>query len=182
METCCKRGLTEVQSSAVHIQALVSADGIHIHMWVSVPNQQDLITQLYFKGDKYVETDKCASSPQAVNRILNIADNKLGEKEIVFNVIMRKEIPLDKNVYEKITGLYKVNKDMIEFIKMDDLLFVKFNGQMVSSLKYIGENTFEEKIERVKVVFELLPNDITKANIDFKGNKMTGERFLNYHD
>lgn len=58
---------------------------------------------------------------------------------------------------KKNKGLYKVTKDMIEFIKMDDLLFVKFNGQMVSSLKYIGENTFEEKIERVKVVYELLP-------------------------
>ena len=27
----------------------------HIHMRVSVPNQQDLITQLYFKGVKYIE-------------------------------------------------------------------------------------------------------------------------------
>ena len=30
----------------------------HIHLRVSVPNQQDLITQIYFKGGKYVETDK----------------------------------------------------------------------------------------------------------------------------
>ncbi|MBK7438610.1 MAG: hypothetical protein IPI77_18075 [Saprospiraceae bacterium] len=45
----------------------------HIHMRVSVPNQQDLITQIYFKGDKYVETDKWAASPQAVNRILDIS-------------------------------------------------------------------------------------------------------------
>ena len=80
----------------------------HIHMRVSVPNQQDLITQIYFKGGKYVETDKWASSPQAVNRILTITKNKAGVSEIVFNVIMIKEIPLDKNVYDKITGLYDV--------------------------------------------------------------------------
>lgn len=154
----------------------------HIHMRVSVPNQQDLITQLYFKNGKYVDTDKWASSPQAVNRILNISKNKSGENEIVFNVTMSKEIPLEKKVYDKITGLYKVNKDIIEFKRMDDLLFVKFNGQLVSSLKYIGENTFEEKIAQLKVVFELLPNDITKANIEYFGNKMTGERFLKYND
>ena len=82
-------------------------------MRVSVPNQQDLITQLYFKDGKYVDTDKWASSPQAVNRILNISKNKLGESEIVFNVIMSKEIPLDKKVYDKITGLYDVGESNI---------------------------------------------------------------------
>jgi protocatechuate 3,4-dioxygenase beta subunit len=154
----------------------------HIHLRVSVPDQQDLITQIYFKGGKYVETDNWASSPQAANRILKISENKSGESEIIFNVNMGKEIPLDKKVYDKITGLYQMNKNTVEFNRMDDLLFVKFNGQLVSSLKYIGNNTFEEKIEQIKVVFELLPNDITKANIEYYGNKMTGERFLKYND
>ncbi|MBL0336851.1 MAG: hypothetical protein IPP73_16460 [Chitinophagaceae bacterium] len=50
-------------------------------MRVSVPNQQDLITQIYFKGGKYVETDRWASAPQAVNRILNITQNS-GEMKL----------------------------------------------------------------------------------------------------
>jgi hypothetical protein len=147
-----------------------------------VPDQQDLITQIYFKGGKYVETDNWASSPQAANRILKISEKKSGEREVIFNVNLGKEIPLDKKVYDKITGLYQMDKNNFEFNRMDDLLFVKFNGQLVSSLTYIGNNTFEEKIEQIKVVFELLPNDITKANIEYYGSKMSGARFLKYKD
>lgn len=154
----------------------------HIHMRVSVPNQQDLITQLYFKGGKYIDKDPWASSPQAVNRILSITKGKDGVNEVLFDVLMAKEFPLDPNDFKRITGIYKVNKDIIEFKKMDDLLFVKFNGQLVSSLKYIGENTFEEKIEQTKVRFELLANGNTKANIEYAGQKMTGEKFLKYND
>ncbi len=154
----------------------------HIHLRISVPEQQDLITQIYFKGDKYVDTDTWASAPQAVNRILTISENALGESTIVFNVNMAKEIALDKKVYDKIKGFYQMGRKKVEFNNMDDLLFVKFNGQLVASLKYIGNNTFEEKIEQAKVVFEFLPNDITKATIEYYGDKMTGERFLKFTD
>lgn len=154
----------------------------HIHMRVSIPNQQDLITQLYFKGGEYVDKDAWSSSPHAANRILTISKNKNGESEVKFDVVMNKEIPLDEEVYKKITGLYQVDKDVVEFKKMDDLLFVKYNGQYVSSIKYIGNNTFEEKIEQLKVTFELLPNGGTKANINYYGKAMTGEKFLKYTD
>jgi len=154
----------------------------HIHMRVSVPDQQDLITQLYFKGDKYVDKDPWSSSSQAVNRVLSISKSKSGENEVTFDIVMNKEFPLDPEVFKKITGIYKVNNDLIEFKKMDDLLFVKFNGIFVSSLSYKGNNTFEEKIEQVIVTFELMPNGITKANIDYAGHKMTGEKYLKYSD
>ncbi len=60
----------------------------HIHMRVSVPDQQDLITQIYFKDGKYVDTDRWASDPQAVNRILTVRKNNAGESEIIFDVVM----------------------------------------------------------------------------------------------
>lgn len=154
----------------------------HIHMRVSVPNQQDLITQLYFKGDKYVDKDPWSSSPQAVNRVLSTSKNSKGENEVTFDVVMSKEFPLDPEVFKRITGLYQVDKDIVEFKKMDDLLFVKYNGQLVSSIKYIGENTFEEKIEQLKVTFELLPNGGARANINYGGQKMTVDKFLKYSD
>lgn len=154
----------------------------HIHMRVSVSNQQDLITQIYLKGDKYVDKDKWSSSPQAAERILTITKNSEGESEVTFDVVMSKEFPLDQEVYKKIAGLYKVNKNIIEFKKMDDLLFVKLNGQFVSSIKYVGENTFEEKIQQIKVTFELLPNGGSKANINYGGQITTGEKFLKYGD
>lgn len=135
----------------------------HIHMRVSVPGQQDLITQLYFKGGKYVDTDKWASAPQAANRVLAVSKNSSGENEIVFNVIMSKDIPLNKNVYDKLTGLYDIgDNNVIEFSKSDDLLLMKQNGQLRASLKYTGNNTFEGGIGYPKATFELLKDGTVK--------------------
>jgi hypothetical protein len=133
---------------------------------VSVPDQQDLITQIYFKGGKYVDTDKWASAPQAVRRILTIRKNNSAESEIIFNVIMSKEIPLDKKAYDKITGLYDVgDNNSIEFSKSDDLLFMKQNGQLWASLKYIGNNTFEGGIGYPKATFTLQKDDTVKVEV-----------------
>lgn len=154
----------------------------HIHMRVSVADQQDLITQLYFKNDKYIDKDRCASSPQAINRILNIQNNGKGGHEVVFDVLMRKEFSLEPEVYNRIAGLYKFEDSLIEFEKKGDLLFTKMNGQYVASLKYIGKNTFEEKIENLKVTFELVANGGTIANINYYGQKITAQKFLKYND
>ena len=155
----------------------------HIHMRVSVPNQQDLITQLYFKGGKYVDTDRWASDPNAVNRILKISKNNSGESEIIFNVIMSKEIPLDKKVYDKVTGLYDVGGgNFYEFIKNDDLLFMKQNGQLRASLKYIGNNTFEGGIGFPKVTFELQRDGTVKVVIVRTATvTLNGIKFLKYN-
>ena len=153
----------------------------HIHMRVSVTNQQDLITQIYFKGGKYLETDKWASSPQAVNRILNISKNKSGDSEIVFNVVMNKEIPLDKKVYDRVTGLFDIGNDnVIEFIKNDDLLFMKWNGQLSADLKYIGNNTFEGGIGFPKATFELLKDGGTKVVVVTVTKTYNGTKYLKY--
>jgi len=155
----------------------------HIHMRVSVPGQQDLITQLYFKDGKYVDTDEWASTPQAVNRILPISKNKLGEREIIFNVIMNKEIPLDKKVYDKVAGLYDVgNGNFYEFVKNDDLLFMKQNGQLRASLKYIGNNTFEGGIGFPKVTFDLQKDGTVKVAIVRSATlKLNGIKYLKYN-
>ena len=153
----------------------------HIHMRVSVPNQQDLITQIYFKGDKYVETDKWAASPQAVNRILDISKNKSGESEIVFNVILNKEISLDKNVYDKITGIYTLGDgNAFEFLKKDDLIFMKRNGLLLASLKYIGNNTFEDGIGYPKASFEIEKDGGVKVVVTTEGKTYNGTKYLKY--
>jgi catechol 1,2-dioxygenase len=155
----------------------------HIHMRVSVPNQQDLITQIYFKGGKYVKTDKWASAPQAVNRILDIATNKAGQSEVVFNVIMSKEIPLDKKVYDKVTGLFDIgDNNIVEFIKNDDLLFMKSNGQLRAALKYTGNNTFETGIGYPKATFELQKDGTVKVVIQRTIDKTSyGTKVLKYN-
>ena len=155
----------------------------HIHMRVSVPNQQDLITQLYFKNGKYVDTDRWASDPMAVNRILPITTNSSGETKIAFNVIMSREIPLDKKVYDKITGLYDFGGgNFIEFSKNDDLLFVKSNGQLFAGLKYIGNNTFEGGIGFPKATFDIQKDGSVKVAVLFNATQTSnGIKFLKYN-
>ena len=153
----------------------------HIHMRVSVPKQQDLITQIYFKGDEHIDNDTWASSPEAVKRILAIDKNSKGEHVVSFDVVLRKEYPLDSNVYRRIAGVYKMDdKSNIEFIKNDDLLFIKRNGHLMEGLKYVGNNTFEGGIGNPKVTFELLEKNETKAVVSFYGKTISGEKFLKY--
>ncbi len=153
----------------------------HIHMRVSVPDQQDLITQIYFKGGKYIDTDKWSSDPKAVNRILSLTKNSSGESEIIFNVIMSKEIPLDQKVYDKITGLYDIgNNNSIEFIKNDDLLFVKYNGHLIADIKYIGNNTFEGGIGFPKATFEIQKDGNVKVVVVNGTKTFNGTKFLKY--
>jgi len=153
----------------------------HIHMRVSIPGQQDLVTQIYFKGDKYIDKDTWASSPKAINRILKVEKNLAGENAVTFDVVMNKEFPLEKEVYNKITGLYKTDNDrIIEFIQSDDLLLMKRNGQFVTSFKYIGDNTFEGGIGNPKVRFELSPNGGSKVIVGSENNSYTGEKYLKY--
>lgn len=157
----------------------------HIHMRVSVPGQQDLITQIYFKDGKYVNTDRWASAPQAVNRLLTMRKNNSGESEIIFNVVMSKEVPLDKKVYDKITGLYDVgDNNFIEFSKNDDLLFMKQNGQLWAGLKYIGNNTFEGGIGYPKASFELQQDNTVKVVVVTEIPTLTtynGIKYLKYN-
>jgi len=153
----------------------------HIHMRVSVPGQQDLITQLYFKDGKYVDTDKWSSDPNAVNRILPITKRNTGESEITFNVIMRKEIPLDKNVYEKITGLYDMGEGRIaEFVQSDDLLLLKRNGQIIAGLRYTGNNTFEGGPVNPKIRFEIQQDGTVKVEYITATKTFTGTKYLKY--
>src|SRR5688572_24933134 len=45
----------------------------HSHLRVTAPDYQELVSQIYFKDDPFIETDPWASSAQAVQRILNVA-------------------------------------------------------------------------------------------------------------
>ena len=157
-----------------------------IHMRVSSPSQQDLITQIYFKGDKYIDTDTSSSAPESANRILEITTNTKNEKQVVFDVIMSKTFPLNDQVYKKIEGLYRTDEKIadseriFEFARKDDILFVKLKGQLVAGLKYIGENTFEGGMGYPKVKFDLQQGGNVKASIEMRNVKYAAEKFLKY--
>jgi len=157
----------------------------HIHMRVHSDKEQDLVTQIYFKGDKYIKTDPWASASDSINRILTIAKNSDNENELQFNVVMSKTFSPSEGVYKEITGLYMMEQNnTFEFIQNDDLLFVKQNGQFMASLNYIGNNTFEGGgggADTLKVSFELLPGCDVKATIIMIGYKtFTGKKYIKY--
>lgn len=161
----------------------------HIHLRISSGDHQDLITQIYFKGDAHIEKDAAAASPKAVNRILEIKKNASKENEVKFDVVMGKAFPLDDAGYKKITGIYKLKDGMAEFNREDDLLMLKFNGQLMEGLVYKGNNTFEGGLSYLKVKFEILADGNVKTIIatgDWESGDMSkttseeGMKFLKY--
>ena len=129
----------------------------HIHLRVSSPNHQDLITQIYFKGDAHLAEDTSSASPQSANRILEITKNTSGVKVVQFNIVMADTFPLSDEGYKKLCGLYALDRDgNAEFYRQDDLLFIKFNGQVWDGLAYKGNNLFEGGLGRLQTQFDLL--------------------------
>ncbi len=157
----------------------------HIHMRLSAEKQQDLITQIYFKGDPNIEHDPCSSSPGAINRILMISTNSRNEKTINFDLVMGKELKPSDALFEKLTGLYIMNdKSIIEFERDGDLLFMKWNGQFREAFSYKGDNQFAGGMEN-KVIFELSPAGETKVRVHFvtvlrKESNLEGVRSFKY--
>jgi catechol 1,2-dioxygenase len=140
----------------------------HIHMLISSEGNQDLITQVYIKGDPHLETDPSTKSPLAVNRILDVRKINPNEREIVFNIILRKEYLADDSVFEKVSGTYKLNDgSLIEFYRDGDLLFYKVDNQIRGGLAYSGDNTFSGAVNDTKAVFQLLPGGKTEVSYQF---------------
>ena len=140
----------------------------HIHLRISGVGQQDLITQIYFKGDPNIDKDPCASSPLAVNRIITVTKNGLNERQVTFDIILRREFKPDKTVFEKISGIYAMNDNsFIEFYQDGDLLFMKWNGQIREGLRYNGGNEFIGGINNQKAKFEIQPDGVMKVTFHF---------------
>ena len=155
----------------------------HIHLLVSGEGQQDLITQVYLEGDPHLEKDMGSMSPQAIKRIMKITKNSKNEEAVQFDIVMAKEFKPDKTVFDKLAGVYKMNDNSsVEFYKKDDLLIMKWNGQIWEGLSYKGNNTFSGGADNsatvafqvstggdVKVKVHL--KSIIKGDIDMEGNK-----------
>jgi len=158
----------------------------HIHMRISGTGMQDLVTQIYFKGDKHISEDLSSSDPRSLHRILETTTNNLNEKTVSFDIVLRDEYDLEEAAFKKITGLYEMSdKSMGEFYKDGNQLFVKINGQIVEAMDYVGNNSFEGGLGQVKVKFEILSNGGAKAAISYiddnrKTINIEGNKILKY--
>jgi catechol 1,2-dioxygenase len=146
-------------------------------MHIMGEGKQDLITQIYFSGDSYIQNDLSASAPTAKNRILTITSNSQREKQLRFNVIMAKEFIPEDNVFKKLSGLYKMNdKSMMVFYRDGDLLFMKWNGQIREALSYKGNNKFSGSIDNATTAeFELLPDKDVKVVVHYNAPALRRE-------
>jgi catechol 1,2-dioxygenase len=159
----------------------------HIHMRISGSSKlQDLVTQVYFKGDKYISGDSSSSDPQSLNRILDISKSAKSEKVVKFDVYLKEEYVLEAAAYKKISGLYEMSdKSMAEFYRVEDQLFMKINGQITEALDYKGNNSFGGGLGVYKVNFELLAGGavkvkISEAYVPGKETKTEGTKTLKY--
>ena len=150
----------------------------HIHMRISSSDHQDLITQIYFKGDRHIEEDASASSPQSVNRILEIKKNASDENVVRFDIVMGKTFQLNDAGYKKIIGLYKLQNGMAEFIREDNLLFLKMNGQFMEGLRYKGNNSFEGGNGFNKANFEIMSNGEVMTKITMWDHWTEDQKYL----
>ena len=142
----------------------------HIHLLISGEGQQDLITQIYFEGDDYLEKDAGSASTNAMKRILKIVKNSKNEETIRFDIVMAKEFKPDNSVFEKLSGVYKMNdKSVMEFYRKDDFLFLKWNSQIREGLSYKGNNTFAGGVNNITTAnFQLQANNDIKVKVHFK--------------
>ena len=159
----------------------------HIHMRISGKRDtQSLVTQVYFKGDKYIDGDMSSSDPRSLNRILDISKNAKSERVVKFDVHLKEEYVLEVAAFKKITGLYEMSdRSMIEFYKDGDQLFAKINGQIMEAMDYKGNNSFEGGLAQTKVQFELLSDGGTKVKVNFlndnrKWTETEGTKMLKY--
>lgn len=158
----------------------------HIHMRISGNSGQDLVTQVYFKGDANIAKDESAGDPRSLNRILESSLNGRNERVVKFDVVLRDEYVLDAAAFKKIAGLYQMNnKSMAEFYRDGDQLFVKLNGQIMESMDYKGNNLFEGGLGRILAQFEFEAKEITRVKVSFVGegnktNTIEGEKMLKY--
>jgi catechol 1,2-dioxygenase len=156
----------------------------HIHMRLSVEGQQDLITQIYFQGDPYLESDPSTKSGLAINRTLQIQKIDEQKSEIRFDIVLKKEYIPDDIAFNRIAGIYKMSDGaLMEFYRSGDLLFYKTNGQIWGGLSYNGDNTFGSKELDTEVRFELMENSGVNAWFRFSRRKeiqTTGMKILDY--
>lgn len=156
----------------------------HIHMRLSAKDHQDLITQIYMKGDPHLETDPSTKSGLSFSRILTLKQVRAHESELRFDIVLRKEYLPDDAVFYKVSGVYKMSdQSKMKFYREGSSLFYKTNNQILGGLSYDGNNTFVGGVNDTEARFELLPQGNAKVWFRFSRRRETrleGKKVFSY--
>jgi catechol 1,2-dioxygenase len=60
----------------------------HIHFRVTAPGHEELVSQIYFKDDPFIDDDPWARSEKAAERILTVDKAENGEDKITFDIYL----------------------------------------------------------------------------------------------
>jgi hypothetical protein len=152
----------------------------HYHLLISAPDYQDMVTQLYFVGDPYINTDPSSSSPSAKKRILEIGKTVNGEKSISFDITMMDKLPADPAAIDRLSGIYTDvhdSKVKVEIFRRNSQLWLRFEGAEYNYY-YIGNNTFHDYGTRSTLQFEIRADGsikITATDYNDKGERVIHE-------
>jgi len=152
----------------------------HFHMMITAEDYQPLVTQLYFSGDEYIESDSSASV--AVGRILDVEELADGSAKVHFPVNMAKTLAAEPSSIDKLTGEYihETNPgSSIEFFNSGNSLWRK-NEVFGTRFDYAGNNTFEypgtPEGQSLKLHFELLPSGSVKLTMMVNGSGLNEQQ------
>lgn len=122
----------------------------HIHLKITPPGFDTLITQLYFAGDPYIDGDAAASITEgqfdATHRIIELTTNSIGVEEGIWDIVIDgdgtvglNEIHLNKGMIYKCSPNPFRNQVNIDYGVFKNskvsLLVFNINGQKVADLE-----------------------------------------------
>ncbi len=153
----------------------------HFHLMISAPGYQNLITQLYFTGDPYLDKDRSAKSPAAKSRILEVGKDDKENLTVSFDIIMQKQLQVNPADLDRLVGRYVGESDgsqSFEFFQHENQLWLK-NEVFGETFRYMGNNTFEAPDRELwgsfQVKFEVQSNNkilAVSTRFNGKGNKI----------
>ncbi|MDX1590774.1 MAG: hypothetical protein R3283_02355 [Balneolaceae bacterium] len=143
----------------------------HFHMMITTEDYQPLVTQLYFTGDEYIESDSSAAN--ATGRVLDIEELADGTARVHFPVNMAKTLSAEPSSIDKLVGEYihEENPSVSRvFFSSGNKLWMK-NEVFGIRFEYIGSNTFEypgmPEGQAMKLYFELLPSGSVRMTTSY---------------
>ncbi|MBL7697414.1 MAG: hypothetical protein JNK79_04630 [Chitinophagaceae bacterium] len=116
----------------------------HYHLMITAEKYQQLITQVYFEGDKHLSKDSSSSSPTAKRRILRVQELPDKTKKVEFDISLSEKLAAEVSAIDKLAGVYlfEPGGNELQFIKNTNSLWLK-RDVFAFDMDYIGDNSFK---------------------------------------
>jgi protocatechuate 3,4-dioxygenase beta subunit len=138
----------------------------HFHMMITAGGYQQLITQLYFEGDKFLNDDSYASSASARKRILKVQMLPDKSARVVYDIGLSKKLVPETAAVQKLKGIYSQEAgDMSIAFSMENDVLVMNDHSGAHALQYVGNNTFQDSERVTNFCFELLAGGSIKLQV-----------------